>query len=97
MRNAGWTIEEQQTKSGSTVHFKYRNPNGKTIKSAREVECQLEAEGTLRSFIVDESKGKKSMETPQQADDLSFSDGSKDSDYEPPEKQAPKEIKATKW
>lgn len=46
---------------------------------------------------MDESKGKKSMETPQQADDLSLSDGSEDSDYEPPEKQVPKEIKATKW
>lgn len=97
LRNAGWTIEERQTKSGSTVHFKYRNPDSKTIKSAREVERQLEAEGTLCSFIMDESKGKKSMETPQQADDSSLSDGSKDSDYEPPEKQAPKEIKATKW
>lgn len=36
------------------------------------------------------------METPQQADDSSLSDGSDDSDYEPPEKQAPNEIKATK-
>lgn len=46
---------------------------------------------------MDESKGKKLMETPQQADDSSLSDDSEDSDYEPPEKQAAKEIKATKW
>lgn len=51
LRNERWTIEERQTTLGSTVHFTYRNPNGKTIESAREVECQLEAEGTLRSFV----------------------------------------------
>lgn len=32
--------EEQQSTPGSAVHFTYRNPDGKTIKSAREVEHQ---------------------------------------------------------
>ena len=52
----------------------------------------IEAEGILSSFILDERKGEKSMDTPQQADDVSLSDSSKDSDYVPPEKQALKEI-----
>ena len=97
LRNEGWTIEERPATSRSTVHFTYRNPDGKTIKSAREVEHQLEAEGTLSSFIVDESKGKKSMETHRQANDMSLSDSSEDSDYVPPEKQASNEIKANEW
>ena len=96
LTNEGWTIEERQASSSSTVHFTYRNPDGKTIKSAREVERQLEAEGTLCSFLIYERKGKKSIETPQQTDDSSLSDNSKDSDYEPHEKQAPKERKADK-
>ena len=57
---------------------------------------QLEADGILSSFISDERKGEKSMETPQQADDVSLSDSSEDSDYVPPEKQALKEIKPDK-
>ena len=86
-----------QSKSGKRhlarlFKFTYRNPDGKTIKSANEVESELEAEGILSSFILDKRKGEKPMETPQQADDVSLSDSSKDSDYVPPEKQAPKEI-----
>lgn len=53
LRNEGWTIEERQTTSRSTVQFTYRNPDGKTIKSAKEVERQLEADGILSSFILD--------------------------------------------
>ena len=97
LRNEGWTIEERQTTSCLTVQFTYPNPDGKTIKSAKEVERQLEADGILSSFILDERKGEKSMETPQQAGDVSLSDSSKDSDYVPPEKQALKEIKPDKW
>ena len=46
---------------------------------------------------MDESKGKKSMETHQQANDVSLSDSSEDFDYVPLEKQASNEIKANKW
>ena len=90
-------MKSWETKSGKQhlaqlFKFTYRNPDGKTIKSAKEVDSELEAEGILSSFILDERKGEKSMETPQQADDVSLSDSWQDSDYVPPEKQALKEI-----
>ena len=46
---------------------------------------------------MDESKGKKSMDTPQRANGVSLFDSFEDSDYVPPEKQASKEIKTNKW
>ena len=67
------------------------------LSKVLEVERHLEAERTLSSFILDESKGKKSMETPQQADEVSLSNSSEDSDYVPCEEQTAKEIKANKW
>ena len=48
LRNEGWTIEEWQTTSRSTIQFTYRNPDGKTIKSAKEAERQLKGSGQKR-------------------------------------------------
>ena len=37
LKNAGWTIEERpKSSSGKSLQFSYRNPEGKSLKSAEE-------------------------------------------------------------
>lgn len=99
LKKAGWTIEERaSTSSQSTVQFRYQNPDGKTVKSAREVQRQLDAEGTLSNFLLNECNDRNETETLQQPAQQPNVSSSEDSDYEPPEKykQALKEIKSDK-
>lgn len=90
LRNAGWTITERKDSSQRT-HYKYVSPEGKTQKSAKDVERKLRDEGTLNQFLKEErSKEEESesrtenagMPTPSRSQ-VSDDD---DSDYEPPNK-----------
>ena len=51
---AGWTIkrEERESSSGMKVYFRYTNPGGKTLKSAKDVERQLKSEGIYERFTT---------------------------------------------
>ena len=52
------TEEEKQSTSGVKVYFRYTDPNGKRVKSAKDVERQLKDEGTLETFVRDQTKEK---------------------------------------
>ena len=60
LRNAGWMVteEDKQSTSGVKVYFRYTDPNGKRVKSAKDVERQLKDEGTLETFVRDHTKEK---------------------------------------
>ena len=95
LRTAGWTIteEERQSSSGVKVYFRYSDPQGKTVKSAKDVERQLKDEGTLETFLLQGNETKeKSPQDPRAGHSLD----SEDSDYEPPAKKIQKESEE-KW
>ena len=82
LREAGWTIKQEQreSSSGVKIYFRYTNPGGKTLKSAKDVERQLRDEGVLETFQTTPSnvdaervQGQKSAIDPSD----------NDSDYEP--------------
>ena len=52
LREAGWTIkqEERESSSGVKIYFCYTNPGRRTLKSAKDVEWQLRDEGFLETF-----------------------------------------------
>ena len=52
LREAGWTIKQEQRESSSRVkiYFRYTNPGGKMLKSAKDVERQLRDKGILETF-----------------------------------------------
>jgi len=86
LREAGWTIkqDERESSSGVKIYFRYTNPGGKTLKSAKDVERQLRDEGVLESFQTtptnvdaEHVQGQKSATDPSD----------NDSDYEPPLKE----------
>ena len=56
LREAGWTIKqgERESSSGVKVYFRYTNPGGKTLKSAKDVERQLTSEGIYERFTTQE-------------------------------------------
>lgn len=60
LRNAGWMVTEEEKQSTSVVkvYFRYTDPNGKTVKSEKNVERQLKDEGTLETFVRDQAKEK---------------------------------------
>ena len=94
LRNAGWMVteEDKQSTSGVKVYFRYTDPNGKRVKSAKDVERQLKDEGTLETFVRDHTKEKPVQEPKSQAHDSL----SEDSDYEPPVKKLQKQSEH-KW
>ena len=86
LREAGWTIkqEERESSSGVKIYFRYTNPGGRTLKSAKDVERQLRDEGVLETFQTtptnvdaEQVQGQKSATDPSD----------NDSDYEPPLKE----------
>ena len=85
LREAGWTIkqEERESSSGVKIYFCYTNPSGKMLKSAKDVEWQLR-DGVLETFQTTPTnvdakqvQGQKSVTDPSH----------NDSDYEPPQKE----------
>ena len=94
LRNAGWTITERKG-SFQRTHYKYVSPEGRTQKSAKDVEKKLRDEGTLTEFLKD--KGSKEEENKNKSEDADVPTSScripsrsqvfdDDSDYEPPDK-----------
>ena len=100
LKNAGWTNEEcPKSSSGKSLQFTYRNPEGKSLKSAKEVKRQLHAEGRLEEFVSNATENRNQVQELRfrRLNDLPSSDETDDSDYEPPmEKQTLKEIKHDK-
>ena len=100
LKNAGWTIEERpKSSSGKSLQFSYRNPEGKSLKSAEEVKRQLHAEGRLEEFVSNATENRNQVQELRfrRSNDLPSSEETDDSDYEPPmEKQSMKEIKHDK-
>ena len=98
--NAGWTIEERPSSSSrASLQFSYRNPEGKSLKSAEDVKRQLDAEGRLEEFESSTTENRNQVQNLRSrlSNDLPSSDETDDSDYEPPvEKKTPKEIKHNK-
>ena len=79
LREAGWTIkqEEREWSSGVKVYFRYTNPGGKTLKSARDVQRQLTSEGIYERFTTQEPQICQTTDVrPREA-------SSSDPDYEP--------------
>ena len=100
LKNAGWTIEERPSSSSrASLQFSYRNPEGKSLKSAEDVKRQLDAEGRLEEFESSTTENRNQVQNLRSrlSNDLPSSDETDDSDYEPPvEKKTPKEIKHDK-
>ena len=81
------------------MQFSYRNPDGKSLKSAEEVKWQLHAEGRLEEFVLNATENRNQVQELRfrWSNDLPSSDETDNSDYEPPmEKQTLKEIKHNK-
>ena len=63
LKNAGWTIEERpKSSSGKSLQFSYRNPEGKSLKSAEEVKRQLHAEGRLEEFVSNATENQNQVQ-----------------------------------
>lgn len=84
LREAGWTIkqEERESSSGVKIYFRYTNPGGKTLKSAKDVERQLRDEGVLETFQTTQTNVNAEQEQKSATDP-----SQDDSDYEPPLKE----------
>jgi len=89
LREAGWTIKqgERESSSGVKVYFRYSNPGGKTLKSAKDVERQLKSEGIYERFTTE-----KADRAPQICQTQGSS--SSDPDYEA---HVIHEVKEEKW
>lgn len=94
LREAGWTItrEERPSSSGVKVYFRYINPAGKTVKSAKEVERQLRDERVLEKFTTMQERENVEGE-PQTSKQVTDSFLAEDPDYEPPQKKVVGETK----
>lgn len=93
LRQAGWTIaeEERTSSTGVKMYFRYTNPAGKAVKSSKDVERQLKAEGIYDRFVSTQQSVNNEPEPQTEA-----SLPEEDPDYEPPPKQIHKESKG-KW
>ena len=65
LRNAGWTITERKNLPQRT-HYKYVSTEGRTVKSAKDVERKLLDEGKLTEFLKKE--GSKEEENENKTD-----------------------------
>lgn len=85
LREAGWLIrqEERQSSSGVKILFRYKNPGGKTLKSAKDVEWQLRNEGVLETFQTTQANDVNAKQEQKSETDSSHHD----SDYVPPQNQ----------
>ena len=83
LREVGWTIkwEERESSSGVKVYFRYTNPGGKTLKSAKDVERQLKSEGIYERFTTQDAD--QAPEICQKTDVRQRESSSSDPGYEP--------------
>ena len=83
LREAGWMVqrEERESSSGVKVYFRYTNPGGKTLKSAKDVERQVKSEGIYERFTTQDTD--QEPEICQTTDVGSRESSSSDPDYEP--------------
>ena len=83
LREAGWTIkrEDRESSSGMKVYFRYTNPGGKTLKSAKDVERQLKSEGIYERFTTQNAD--QAPQICQTTDVRPRGSSSSDPDYEP--------------
>ena len=83
LREAGWTIkrEDRESSSGMKVYFRYTNPGGKTLKSAKDVERQLKSEGIYERFTTQNAD--QAPQICQTTDVIPRGSSSSDPDYEP--------------
>ena len=80
LEEAGWSIVPRE--SGSRVRISFRDPEGHKFRSVKDVECKLEADGTLSQFLKVDSNT-SIVEREKYAACVQDSD----EDYEPPTKQ----------
>ena len=94
LREAGWTIkqEERESSSGVKAYLRYTNPGGKTLKSAKDVERQLRDEGVLETFQTT-----KTIVNAKQEQKSTTDSPHDDSDYEPPLKELREESNREWW
>ena len=85
LENLGWTVTTREsTQSGSLkTFFTFRNPQGKVVKSSKQVKEQLAQERILGDLLVEESQNENAL-TEQDGDP----DVNPDVDYDPPIKRA---------
>ena len=83
LREAGGTIKRDEGESSSKgkVYFRYTNPGGKTLKSAKDVERQLKSEGIYERFTNQDAD--EAPEICQRTDARPRESYSSDPDYEP--------------
>lgn len=83
LREAGWMIKQEERESSSEVkvYFRYSNPGGKTLKSAKDVERQLKSGGVYERFTTE--KADQVPQICQTTDVRPQGSSSSDPDYEP--------------
>ena len=68
LKNAACMIEEHPKSSSGTLlqfsylQFSYRNREGKSLKSAKEVKQQVDAEGRLEEFVSNATKNQNQVQ-----------------------------------
>jgi len=84
LENLGWKVNSREStvKGVTKVFFSYINPQGKTLKSTKDVERELRAAGSYEEVKKEDepNPSPKQQQQPESSDDT-------DSDYEPPEKR----------
>lgn len=82
LKDRGWSVTTREsTHSGSVkTFFIFRNPQGKLMKSAKEVKEQLAEEGMLDEMLVYPAQPREEISSTQQY-------VSADADYDPPIKR----------
>ena len=85
LRSLGWEVKRRESASSSStvakVHLKYKSPDGKTFKSAKDVEKHLRDSRQFSQVAVsvpetDEEPGTRKNKEPRKADE--------DPDFQPP-------------
>ena len=54
--------EHPKSSSGTLLQFSYRNREGKSLKSAKEVKQQVDAEGRLEEFVSNATKNQDQVQ-----------------------------------
>lgn len=92
LRSAGWKITERVV--GQRTYYNYASPEGKSVKSAKDIERRLCDENTIHQFLkaedaADNDKHTMAMDHTDvpNCSKVCDDDVESDVDYEPPEKQ----------
>ena len=64
LRKRGWEVTEQEILAGGKkkVLVRYKNPDGKTIKSTKEVELQLRGDGIYEELCMEDEQEDEQQE-----------------------------------